>query len=70
MTISLSRNPARTRRPVSITSRLATMIAVARQRRALRNLDDHLLHDIGVSNRDAAREAGRPMWDVPANWRK
>ena len=70
MTISLSRNPARARQPVSVTSRLAAMIAVARQRRALRNLDDHLLCDIGVSDQEAAREADRPVWDVPANWRK
>lgn len=70
MTISLGRNSARARQPVNMTLRLVTMIAVARQRRALRNLDDHLLCDIGVSSRDAAREASRPIWDVPANWRK
>ena len=70
MTISISRNSARARQPVSIISRLTAMIAVARQRRALRNLDDHLLRDIGVSQRAADREADRSLWDVPANWRK
>ena len=71
MTISISRHGVRTRQQGNnIVSRIAAMVAVARQRRALRNLDDHLLHDIGVSNRAAAREAARPMWDVPAAWRK
>jgi uncharacterized protein YjiS (DUF1127 family) len=32
------------------------------QRRALTNLDERLLHDIGVSDRDAKREAGRSFW--------
>lgn len=54
----------------SFIARLSHMIAVSRQRHALRNLDDHLLADIGVSNAQAACEASRPAWDVPANWRK
>ena len=71
MTISISRHGVRTRQQGNnFVSRIAAMVAVARQRRALRDLDDHLLCDIGVSNRAAAREADRPMWDVPANWRK
>jgi uncharacterized protein YjiS (DUF1127 family) len=32
------------------------------QRRALEDLDDHLLADIGVSRGDAAREAAQPFW--------
>ena len=34
----------------------------ARQRRALRALDDHLLSDIGRSREEADREARRPFW--------
>ncbi len=44
--------------------------AAWRQRRALARLDDAALKDIGVSATDAAREARRPIWDVPAHWRR
>lgn len=47
---------------------LARMFAVARQRRALADLDDHLLRDIGVSPEEARKEAARPMWDAPDHW--
>ena len=33
-----------------------------RQRRQLRALPDHLLHDIGVSRYDAEREGRKPFW--------
>jgi len=33
-----------------------------RQRRALANLDDRLLADIGVTRGDAAQEAAKPFW--------
>ncbi len=36
---------------------------LARQRRALRRLDDHMLKDIGLSRADAWREAERSFWD-------
>jgi uncharacterized protein YjiS (DUF1127 family) len=34
----------------------------ARQRRALMELSDHLLRDIGISRADALCEATRPFW--------
>ena len=34
----------------------------ARQRRDLAELDAHLLKDIGVTPRQAAREAAKPFW--------
>lgn len=49
---------------------LGKMIAFTRQRRALGNLDDHLLSDIGVSRHQAQTEAKRPVWDVPGIWLK
>jgi uncharacterized protein YjiS (DUF1127 family) len=36
--------------------------ARSRQRRALTDLDDRLLRDIGVSRSAAAREAAKPFW--------
>ena len=36
---------------------------VARQRRALLELDERLLKDIGITRADAEREAGRSLWD-------
>lgn len=46
-----------------------TLIAVRRQRRRLKSLDDAALRDIGISRADAAAEAARPLWDAPENWR-
>lgn len=55
-----------TPRPVPLPIRLYLIIrewlAHRRQRRALGALDRHLLHDIGVSKPDAAREARKPFW--------
>lgn len=42
--------------------------ALARQRRALAQLDDHLLRDIGLDRHAAWSEAVRPVWDVPRHW--
>ena len=33
-----------------------------RERRLLRQLDDRMLHDIGVSRGDALEEARKPFW--------
>jgi uncharacterized protein YjiS (DUF1127 family) len=33
-----------------------------RQRRALLDLDDHMLNDIGKSRQEALIEAGKPFW--------
>ena len=48
---------------------LGRVVDVWRQRRALANLDDSALEDIGVSFKDAHREANRAVWDVPNTWR-
>lgn len=43
---------------------------LARERRALLELDDRLLKDIGISRYDALGEASRPFWDEPGQrWR-
>ena len=34
----------------------------SRQRRTLMRLDDHLLHDIGLSRSDVEHEASKPFW--------
>lgn len=41
---------------------LLARIAQLRQRRALSNLDDRLLSDIGLSREDVDRECGKPFW--------
>lgn len=46
-----------------------TAIGVWRQRRSLARLDAGLLDDVGLTRAEAETEAGRPIWDVPANWR-
>lgn len=41
---------------------LATWIERLRQRRALAELTDHQLRDIGVTRVEAARECEKPFW--------
>lgn len=50
----------------SIALRLVETVEVwaerRRQRRALLELSEHMLKDIGISRVDALREAGKPFW--------
>ncbi len=41
---------------------IGAWIEVSRQRRALADLDDHLLDDIGITRSEAAREIAKPFW--------
>ncbi|MEM9060724.1 MAG: DUF1127 domain-containing protein [Pseudomonadota bacterium] len=40
-------------------------IMVARERRALREMPESVLKDIGLTRAEAEREAARPFWDLP-----
>jgi len=61
------------RRPAGVFSGLfANLIAMAmvrRQRRQLRDLDDAILADLGLTRAEAEAESQRAAWDVPAKWR-
>ena len=46
----------------SCMARLLRALDRHRQRRILRELDDHLLMDIGVSRQQAFEESRRPIW--------
>lgn len=60
-----SRTPARR----SVIATVLSMFRLRKSRADLRGLDPHLLRDIGLTEDDAKREADRPVWDVPSNWR-
>lgn len=65
--------PLRLRRPAlhSLSfGRLVQSIAARQQRQRLRDLDAHLLKDIGISHAEALAEADRPFWDAPASWKR
>ena len=49
---------------------LLTWTGLSRQRRALADLADTQLRDIGVSRSEAETEANRAVWDVPHQWRR
>jgi|FLOH01.1.fsa_nt_gi uncharacterized protein YjiS (DUF1127 family) len=54
----------------SLLAALKIMLATRRQRAALRVLDDNALADMGLNRAQADAEAARPVWDVPAGWRR
>lgn len=68
---SLSIRRFRTPRPLGGTAiRVAQAHTAWRHRKALRDLPDAILRDIGLSRAEVETEARRPFWDVPANWRR
>lgn len=69
LTLTLQR-VSRARPALSMLSRFVQARAVARQRKALADLDDTLLKDIGVTRSEAELESMRPAWDVPKHWVK
>ncbi|MEM8579333.1 MAG: DUF1127 domain-containing protein [Pseudomonadota bacterium] len=66
---TLTHNAVRTARPSRKVS-LWRLLALWRSRRGLAQLDEAALRDIGISAADAQAEAQRPVWDVPAHWRR
>jgi uncharacterized protein YjiS (DUF1127 family) len=42
--------------------RLATWQQRAQERHQLRMLDDHMLHDVGLTRADVEQEASKPFW--------
>lgn len=47
----------------AVVTRLVAWQQLAGERRALRQLDQRMLRDIGLRREDAIREASRPFWD-------
>ena len=58
-----------TRRRTGVLGLLTALNGLWRQRKALSELDPHLLKDIGVSEIQAENEANRPFWDIPSHWK-
>lgn len=54
----------------SLGKRIMTMLALRRSRLDLAHLSDDQLRDIGLTRDQVAAEIARPVWDVPANWRR
>jgi uncharacterized protein YjiS (DUF1127 family) len=46
------------------------LIGLARQRKTLASLDDHMLKDLGLTREQAEIEADRPFWDAPSSWKR
>jgi uncharacterized protein YjiS (DUF1127 family) len=53
---------------VRLPARVLSAAALARSRRSLAGLDDHLLRDIGLTRAEALKEAARKDWDAPSHW--
>ena len=49
----------------TVWNRFRTAIRVMRERQALAAMPVDRLSDMGISELDRAREAGRPIWDLP-----
>jgi|APEBP8051072433_1049376.scaffolds.fasta_scaffold24148_1 uncharacterized protein YjiS (DUF1127 family) len=67
MPLSSARSLSPSRRPAGGLRgwlfRLAVLLSANRSRRALRDLDDAILRDIGLTRDEALREAERGFWD-------
>jgi uncharacterized protein YjiS (DUF1127 family) len=46
----------------NINARILFWINRYRQRKLLRDLDDYMLKDIGISRADALKESSKPFW--------
>lgn len=55
-------------RPHGFLHRLRLGLRLRDQRRALAQLDDATLRDIGITRAEALAEAKRRVWDVPPSW--
>ncbi len=62
---SLARHPTRSAR-----WSLLSLWSLHRQRSRLADLDADRLDDLGLARIEAVAEAARPVWDVPAHWRR
>ena len=49
---------------------LARALEARRQRRQLEHLSDDALCDLGLTRQDVSNEIAKPIWDVPAQWRR
>ncbi|MGD1883622.1 MAG: DUF1127 domain-containing protein [Paracoccaceae bacterium] len=49
---------------------IARLLDLWRSRRALSRLDALALDDVGLSKEEAQIESNRPIWDVPATWKR
>ncbi|MEM7719994.1 MAG: DUF1127 domain-containing protein [Pseudomonadota bacterium] len=47
---------------------LLQALSIWRERQTLRELDDHLLQDLGLTRTDVEMETKRPVWDAPNRW--
>jgi uncharacterized protein YjiS (DUF1127 family) len=45
------------------------MLAISRQRRNLRALDEHMLKDVGLTREEALAESRKTPWNAPDYWR-
>ena len=50
--------------------RILTLLSLRRSRQDLAYLSDVQLRDIGLTRDQVTHEIARPIWDVPANWRR
>ena len=70
LALPLAIRPARLARlPGRLLARLLAAEALARSRRRLALLDDHILRDIELTRAEAEAEAERPAWDSPLHWK-
>lgn len=57
-------------RALNVTLPLGEWVRVVRERRQLAGLTERQLRDLGIDPAEAAREAGRPFWDLPKGRRR
>lgn len=53
---------------ISLRMRISQFLGLARQRRQLAALDQHMLCDIGVTQEQAIAESRKLPWNSPNHW--
>ena len=63
-----TRFPLATRTRPALLGTVLKALSIWRERQQLKDLDAHLLQDLGLSMTDVEMETKRPIWDAPNRW--
>lgn len=63
-----TRFPLPTHASPALLGTILKALSIWRERQQLKDLDAHLLDDLGLTNTDVEMETKRSVWDAPNRW--